>query len=93
MVIGILTVKLHIPHSNSLKSKRMVIKSLKDRLRNRFNVSISEIDCQDKWQLAVIALANISTDKVSIDSLLSKALNFIYDFKEAEVLDHQLQLF
>lgn len=93
MTIGLLTVKLHIPGSSSLKEKRMVIKSLKDRLRNRFNVSVSEVDNHDKWQLADIAVANVSSGKACVDSALSKVLNFIEDYKDIDIVDHKLELF
>lgn len=93
MIIGLLTVKLHIPGSGSLKEKRMVVKSLKDRLRNKFNVSVSEIDNHEKWQLADIAVVNISTDKAQVNSILSKALNLIEDCKDIYITDHQLELF
>lgn len=93
MVIGLLTVKLHIPGSSSLKEKRMVIKGLKDRLRSRFNISVSEIDNHDKWQLADIAVANISSDKARVNSTLSKVLNFIEDYRDIDIIDHQLELF
>lgn len=93
MAIGLLTVKLHIPGSSSLKEKRMVIKGLKDRLRSRFNISVSEIDNHDKWQLADIAVANISSDKACVNSVLSKVLNFIEDYRDINIIDHQLELF
>lgn len=93
MIIGLLTLKLHIPASNSLKEKRMVINSLKDRLRSRFNISVSEVDNHDKWQLADIAVANVSSDKASANSTLNTALNFIEDCKDIDIVDHQIELF
>ena len=54
--VGILKVALFLPASQSLKEKRMVLKSLKDRARSRFNVSIAEIEHHDKWQRTVLAL-------------------------------------
>lgn len=93
MIIGLLTVRIHIPMSDSLKSKRMVIRSLKDRLRNRFNVSVAEVAEQDKWQLAELGISCVSTDKASADSMLSKAADLIYDFDGAEIIDHRIELF
>lgn len=93
MIIGLLTVKLHIPGSGSLKEKRMVIKGLKDRLRSRFNISVSEVDNHDKWQLADIAMANISTDKTRANSVLSMALNLIEECKDIYITDHHLEFF
>jgi hypothetical protein len=62
--IGVLTLELRIEHAHSLKEKRHVIKSLKDRLRNKFNVSVAEIDDQDLHNSAVIAAATVSSSKV-----------------------------
>ncbi|NQT94915.1 MAG: DUF503 domain-containing protein [Candidatus Omnitrophica bacterium] len=92
MVIGLLTVELHIPESNSLKAKRRVIKSLKDKLRNKFNASVAEIDHHDKWQLATLAICAVSNDKVYIDGALNKALNFIGELSGADITDYQIEL-
>src|SRR2546427_10265113 len=61
--IGVLTLELRLENSHSLKDKRHVVKSLRDRLRNKFNVSVAEIDCQDLWQRAVVAAVTGSFDK------------------------------
>jgi hypothetical protein len=53
--IGVLTLEIVLENSHSLKDKRHVVKSLKDRLRGKFNVAVAEIDCQDLWQRAVVA--------------------------------------
>jgi uncharacterized protein len=60
--IGVLTLEIRLEQSHSLKDKRHVVRSLKDRLRQRFNVSVAEIDCQDLWQRAVVAVATVSGD-------------------------------
>jgi hypothetical protein len=62
-VVGVLTLELRIEHAHSLKEKRHVVKSLKDRLRHKFNVSVSEIDDQDLHNSAVIAAATVSSSK------------------------------
>ena len=61
-IIGVLTLNIHVEQSHSLKEKRHVVKSLKDRLRERFNVAVAEIDGLDSWQHAVIAAVTISND-------------------------------
>jgi uncharacterized protein YlxP (DUF503 family) len=91
--IGLLTVRVHIPLCNSLKAKRMVIKSLKERLTNKFNISVAESGNHDKWQLSDIAVANVSTDKAHVDSALSNVLNYIENFHEVDVVDHRIELF
>ncbi len=60
--IGVLTLELVLENSHSLKEKRHVVKSLQDRLRGKFNVAVAEIDCQDLWQRAVIAVVTVSSD-------------------------------
>jgi uncharacterized protein YlxP (DUF503 family) len=75
MVIGLLTVEIHIPESGSLKSKRFVLKSLTDRLRKNFNISMAEVEYQDLWQRSVLAIVTVNTDRSHADSALSKILN------------------
>ena len=92
MQIGLLTIRLRIYDSNSLKSKRKVLKSLKDRLRNKFNVSVIETDNHDKWQLAGIAVVTASTDKAHCDSTLSTVVNFIKGFSQAEITEYHTEI-
>ena len=61
-VIGVLTLELLLENSHSLKDKRHVVKGLKERLRNKFNVAVAEIDYQDLWQRAVLAAVTVSSD-------------------------------
>jgi uncharacterized protein YlxP (DUF503 family) len=77
LVIGVLTVTLSIPDANSLKDKRKVIKGLKDKLRNKFNISVSEIGDQDIWRTAIIAIAIVSEDSAFANSVLSKAQDYV----------------
>lgn len=68
--IGVLTLEIHVEHSHSLKDKRQVVKSLKDRLRERFNVSVAEIDHLDSWQNSVVAAVTVSNDRVHAEQIL-----------------------
>ena len=61
---------MRLENSHSLKEKRHVVKSLRDRLHNKFNVSVAEIDCQDLWQRAVLAAVTVSPDKVQAEKVL-----------------------
>ncbi len=70
-VIGVLTLDIVVETSHSLKEKRHVVKSLKDRLRERFNVAVAEIDGLDSWQHAVVAAVAVSSDKVYVEKILS----------------------
>jgi len=68
--IGVLTLELRLEHSHSLKEKRHVVESLKTRLRNKFNVSVAEIDHQDLWQRSTIAAVTVSSDHVHAERVL-----------------------
>ena len=65
-----LTMELRLQNSHSLKDKRLVVRSLKDRLRAKFNVAVAEIDCQDLWQRAVLAAVTVSNDHEYAEKVL-----------------------
>lgn len=69
-VIGVLILELRLGNSHSLKDKRQVVKSLKDRLRNKFNVAVAEIDYQDMWQRAAVAAVTLSADRTHVERVL-----------------------
>ena len=90
---GLLTVDLFIPASQSLKNKRQVLKSLKDKIRSRFNVSVAELDRQDKWQTATLGFCMLGTDRRYINGGLEKILVLVQNHYAAEVSDHQIEFF
>ena len=92
MIIGVLTVDIGIPFNRSLKSKRQVIKSLKDKIKTRFNVAISETDNHDLWQRATFSIATIGTDKKIVNSILSKVNNFIEGQLKLDILDSKIEI-
>ena len=69
-VVGVLTLELRLEGSHSLKDKRNVVQSLKDRLRNKFNVAVAEIDSQDLWQRATVAAVTVSSSHVFAEKVL-----------------------
>jgi len=77
MVVGLLTVHIHLQGVDSLKGKRKIVKSVIERLRSRFNASVSEIAAQDSKQLAVAGIAVVSNDGSHLDEQLDKIINFI----------------
>ena len=89
--IGVLRVQLHFPAAQSLKDKRMVLKSLKERLKNKFNATVAEIGALDKWQLSVIALAMVGNDNRLIDSALQKMLSFIEENPGLVISDQEIE--
>jgi hypothetical protein len=68
--IGVLTLELRIENSHSLKDKRHVVQGLKDRLRNKFNVAVAEIEYQDMWQRAAVAAVTVSPDRAYAEKVL-----------------------
>jgi hypothetical protein len=70
--VGVLTFELRLEHSHSLKDKRQVVKSLKDRLRARFNVAVAEIAEQEMWQRAIVAAVTVSGDQKAAEEVLQR---------------------
>jgi uncharacterized protein YlxP (DUF503 family) len=77
MVIGVVTWQLSIPGCRSLKEKRMVVKSIKDRLRSRFNISVAETDHHDVWTRAELTVAVVARDRGFADSVLDRVDRFV----------------
>lgn len=87
MIVGLMTWELHLPACQSLKDKRHVLKSLKDRLHNRFNVSAAETDHQDLWQRAELTVGIVSTDRGHAERVLREADRLIAGEAAARVID------
>jgi uncharacterized protein YlxP (DUF503 family) len=77
MVIGVCTVEIQIPTSQSLKDKRQVVRSVVARVRNEFNVAIAEVDPLDSWQLASLGVVCVANDKAYAHGLLERVVQFI----------------
>ena len=73
VVIALLTLDIHIPHAHSLKDKRMIVRSLKDRLRAKFNVSVSEVDHQELWQRSQVSVVTVGSDEAFLHKVLEQA--------------------
>ena len=93
MHVGVLQFTVEIPHAASLKDKRRVVKSMKDKLRRLYNVSIAEIDDQDEPTLATLGVAAASSDVKQVNSLLDRLLNSLQDWRDASLRDHQMEIF
>lgn len=92
MVIGVLQIELEIPEAQSLKDKRRVIKSLKDRLANVYNISIAEVGALDAHQRSIIAIAMVSNDKRYTEGALSKIMDVVRSVPQANLLDYKIEL-
>jgi len=74
MPVGLLTLELHIAEAQSLKDKRQVLRSLKDRLRALFNVAVAELDFEDTWQRSVVGVVTLSGEEHHVEEALQKVL-------------------
>jgi uncharacterized protein YlxP (DUF503 family) len=75
MPVGLLTLELHIPDAQSLKDKRQVLRSLKDKLRRDFNVAVAELEHHDTWQRSVVGVVTISNEEQHVREMLQKVLD------------------
>ena len=89
--MAVLTVDLYLPGSLSLKDKRAILRKLKERLANKFNISIAEVDFLDKWQRARIGIAQVSNDYKFLEKSMNTILNIIDEDDSAEVTEHLLE--
>ena len=93
MVVGVLKLTLFLPENHSLKGKRGVIKKIKARVANTFNVSITECDSHDLWQRAVLGISQVGTDVPHVDGALRQVVRFIDDMHVAEVGPDEIEVF
>ena len=92
MNIGIAKLTLRLSGSSSLKDKRRVINSIRERVRNKFNVAVAEVDQNDAWQTAVIGITCVSNNVRHADQTLDNVLSFIEaDRPDAEVIDCEME--
>ncbi len=93
MNVGICKVKLRLPDNLSLKGKRQVVKSLTARLKNKFNISIAEVEDNDLWQLATIGICFVSNDQRFTNEVLSKAVDMVVSNQgDYEMLDYEIEI-
>ena len=93
MHVGICRMTLHLPASSSLKEKRQVARSLTDRVRNRFNVAVAEVEDTDLRQRLTLGICCVSNDRGHVDSILSNLLDFIEESRlDLELLDVQTEI-
>ena len=93
MIVSLLTLDLHFPELNSFKSKRWVLRSIKDRIRNRFNVSVAEVDANNLWQRSVIGISCVANETKIIntvfDNIISKT---ILNNSSVELIDSKREM-
>ncbi len=88
MNVGVCKIKLRIPESHSLKGKRSVVKSLRQRIQNKFNVSVAEVDDNESWQMATLGITCASNSARHADEIISNVLSYIESSREdLEIID------
>jgi len=87
VIVGLITWELHLDACHSLKEKRQIVKSLKDRLHQRFNVSAAETDHQDLWQRAEVSACVVSTDRRHAEQVLREADRLVDGATGARIVD------
>ena len=92
MIVGLCTVELYIPDGHSLKAKRQVLLSLKDRLRDKFNVSVAEVGEQDLWQKAILGIACVANETAYVNQVLDQVMNLIRSVPMVEVVQVQIEM-
>ncbi len=92
MRVGVLRIYFMIPDSRSLKEKRMVIRSLKDRLISRFNISVAEIGSNDKWQAGELGIAAVGNDGRFVNSVVEKVRQFLYLDPRISVMESDIEI-
>jgi uncharacterized protein len=91
--VGVCKVKLRLPDNLSLKGKRQVVKSVTARLKNKFNISVAEVEDNDLWQLATIGICFVSNDQRFTNEVLSKAVEFVVNNQgDYEMLDYSIEI-
>ena len=93
-MLATLTIHLHIPTCASLKEKRGRIKPLISRLHREFNVSVAEMELQDKWQEAVIACAMVNSDAVTLRQSLQSVAKWVEaNWEDGQIIDKKIEIF
>ena len=93
MHIAVCKIDLRIPENASLKGKRMVVRSLVSRVRDKFHVSVAEVENGDKWQLATIGVCCISNDGRHANEMISRILDFIESTRlDAELIGSEIEI-
>jgi len=92
MPVGLLTLELHIPDAQSLKDKRQIVRSLKDRLRGRFNVAVAELDHQNTWQRSIVGVVTLSNEESHVEESLQHILAEADRLLGPVLIGHQFEI-
>jgi uncharacterized protein YlxP (DUF503 family) len=92
MVVGVMRLTLYLPENHSLKGKRQVLRAIKDRVRNKFNVSIAESSDHDLWQRAELGICQAGSDRAFVDAALREVVKYIDSLALAPLGEEQLEI-
>lgn len=92
MVVGILRVELRVHDNRSLKGKRKIVRSMVDKVKNKFNASVAEIGSNDKWQKIELGVSTIGNDRRHIDASLNNILAYMESLYLAEIVDAEIEI-
>jgi len=93
VTVGIARLTLYLPTSHSLKEKRMVLRRVKDRCKQKFNVAVAEVEDNDVWQRAVLGLAVVGNERRFVESALDEVIRFVRSEAEVTNTEKELQTF
>lgn len=93
MVVGSLKVEFHLSDNRSLKGKRKVVRSMVDKVKSRFNVSVAEVGSNDSWQKIELGISAVGNDRRHIDSSLNHILTFLDSFYLAQIVHTEMEIF
>ena len=93
MLVGVCRLEIFVPEGSSLKAKRRVLSSIKKRIRNKFNVSVTEVENNDKWQRISLGISMVSNERKFIDMNVEEILKLIERDGRMEILSHLVEVF
>jgi len=93
MIVGVCEVELFIYEANSLKEKRHVIKSIIERIKFRFNVSIAEVDLNDLWQRSIIGFSCVTNNSKQANSIVNNVIKFILEDGRVEIINQNIEIY
>lgn len=93
MHVGVCRLMIHVPDASSLKEKRQVSRSLTDRIKNRFNVAVAEVEDNDLHQRLTLGISCVSNDSAHANEIISKVVSFVEESRrDVELLDYEIEI-
>ncbi len=91
MIIGLVEASISLPDARSLKDKRMIVRSMKDRALNRMNVSVAEVGHQDTWRRADLAFVTVAAEKSVVEKRLAEISDFLRSDPRHVLIDYHME--